>query len=107
MTPANPILLSFSSLANQFLLKNIDLGDKMYDNTVITICGILTSTLIFYISSLFSKDTYNWLKYKLLCRRSKDPFDLKKYGGYYYEKYDVILKYNRMPIYTHTIFINI
>lgn len=92
MSNSNPIMLSLSSLFNHFLLKNVNFGDKIYDNVAITIFGLLFSTIILYASRIFRKNTYNWLKYRLCCRRNKDPFDFKE-CGYFFEDPNTIKKY--------------
>ena len=71
------IIVTITTLFNNYLIKTIDFGDKIYDNSVITICGVLFSSLILYIGNIFNYERYNWIKFKFWYRQ-KNPFNFKK-----------------------------
>lgn len=70
------ITLTITSLFNHYLLKNINFGDKIYDNAVICILSLFFSSFLLYINQFFTKESYNWIKFKFWYRH-KDPLNFK------------------------------
>jgi hypothetical protein len=91
------IIVSLSSLFNHYLLKNVDTGDKTFDNAIIGMLALSFSSFILYVNGMFSMKMLNWLKYKLWYRH-KNPFDFKK-SWYYHEKYAIIKNYHRIELF--------
>jgi AAA+ superfamily predicted ATPase len=94
------IIVTLSSLFNHYLLKNVDTGDKTFDNAIIGMLALSFSSFILYVNGMFSMKMLNWLKYKLWYRH-KNPFDFKK-SWYYHERYAIIKNYNRIELYIAT-----
>ena len=49
------LTLALTSLINHYLVKNVDFGDKIYDNAFIGIFSILLSSIFLYANDFFTK----------------------------------------------------
>jgi hypothetical protein len=91
------IISSVISLANQYLTKKVDTGDKLFDTSVLAILTTLCALVIRWFYELFTHiDTYNkcryWYNYYI--KKQRDPLVLNtqdyKYNFTKIEKYHKI-----------------
>ena len=83
-------MVTITTLFNHYLIKTVDFGDKIYDNSIIGICGILFSTILLYFSNIFTYERYNWIKFRFWYRQ-RNPFNFKK-SWYYHDTKEIIKK---------------
>lgn len=93
------IFQQLNTMANLYVIKYINTGDKILDNAFVVIIGVVISYIIIYFTNRdILKFWYNRIVRKI--RRQKDPFDFKT-EWYFHDNYNII-KNTYKGIYTNT-----